>query len=81
LDFVFLIGGEAGQGIQSTGQILATTIAKNGFHVFADQDFESRIRGGHNFFRIRTSDKPVHAVSKKLDFVIAHVCAACHAFF
>jgi 2-oxoglutarate ferredoxin oxidoreductase subunit alpha len=71
LDFVFLIGGEAGQGIQSTGQILATTIAKNGFHVFADQDFESRIRGGHNFFRIRTSDKPVHAVSKKLDFVIA----------
>jgi len=71
LDFLFLIGGEAGQGIQSTGQILSTTLAKNGFHVFADQDFESRIRGGHNFFRIRTSDKPVQAISEKIDFLIA----------
>ena len=71
LDFVFLIGGEAGQGIQSTGQILSSTIAKNGFHVFADQDFESRIRGGHNFFRIRASDQPVQAISEKLDFIIA----------
>jgi 2-oxoglutarate ferredoxin oxidoreductase subunit alpha len=71
LDFVFLIGGEAGQGIQSTGQILSATLANNGFHVFADQDFESRIRGGHNFFRIRASDKPVQAISEKLDFVIA----------
>jgi 2-oxoglutarate ferredoxin oxidoreductase subunit alpha len=71
LDFVFLIGGEAGQGIQSTGQILAKAIAKNGFYIFADQDFESRIRGGHNFFRIRASDKPVQAISEKLDFIIA----------
>ena len=71
LDFVFLIGGEAGQGIQSTGQILTKTIAKNGFHVFADQDFESRIRGGHNFFRIRVSDKPILAIKEELDFVIA----------
>ena len=71
LDFVFLIGGAAGQGIQSTGRILATTIARNGFHVFADQDFESRIRGGHNFFRIRVSNKAVQAISEKLDFIIA----------
>ncbi len=71
LDFVFLIGGEAGQGIQSTGQILSKTMAKNHFYVFADQDFESRIRGGHNFFRIRVSDKPVQAISEKLDFILA----------
>ena len=71
LDFVFLIGGEAGQGIQSTGQILTKTIVKNGFHVFADQDFESRIRGGHNYFRIRVSDKPVQAIKEEIDFVIA----------
>lgn len=71
MDFVFLIGGEAGQGIQSTGQILTKTIAKNGFHVFADQDFESRIRGGHNYFRIRVSDKPIKAIKEEIDFVIA----------
>ena len=71
MDFVFLIGGEAGQGIQSTGQILAKTITKTGFRVFADQDFESRIRGGHNFFRIRVSDKSVQAIKEELDFVIA----------
>ena len=71
MDFSFLIGGEAGQGIQSTGQILAKTLAKGGFNVFASQDFESRIRGGHNFFRIRASNKPIHAISEEINLIIA----------
>ena len=31
-----LIGGEAGQGIQSLGIILARTMARGGLHIFAD---------------------------------------------
>jgi 2-oxoglutarate ferredoxin oxidoreductase subunit alpha len=71
LDLNILIGGEAGQGVQSVGIILAKTLAYGDFHVFADQDYESRIRGGHNFFRIRVKDSEVLAFSDELDMLIA----------
>jgi 2-oxoglutarate ferredoxin oxidoreductase subunit alpha len=67
----FLIGGEAGQGVQSMGYILAKTMAKAGYHVFANQDYESRVRGGHNFFQIRVSDRRVEAIGSQVDLIIA----------
>jgi len=71
IDINFMIGGEAGQGVQSVGQLLIKTFARGGFHVFADQDYESRIRGGHNFFRVRLKDSRVSAISDKVDFLVA----------
>ena len=70
-DFNFLAGGEAGQGIQSVGMILAKSLLYGGYHIFADQDYESRVRGGHNFFRVRASDREVLALSEDLDLLIA----------
>ena len=46
IDINFIVGGEAGQGVQSVGFLLAKTFALGGYNVFADQDYESRIRGG-----------------------------------
>ncbi|MBN2075371.1 MAG: 2-oxoacid:acceptor oxidoreductase subunit alpha [Dehalococcoidales bacterium] len=66
-----MIGGEAGQGVQSAGFILAKTFSRAGFHVFADQDYESRVRGGHNFYRVRASDSEVAAVSESIDILVA----------
>ncbi|MFC2044395.1 2-oxoacid:acceptor oxidoreductase subunit alpha [Chloroflexota bacterium] len=66
-----MAGGEAGQGVQSVGAILARTMSTGGLNVFADQDYESRVRGGHNFFRIRISDHNILALSEKLDILIA----------
>jgi 2-oxoglutarate/2-oxoacid ferredoxin oxidoreductase subunit alpha len=71
IDFNVMAGGEAGQGVQSVGMILGKTMARGGLHVFADQDYESRVRGGHNFFRIRVSDRGVLALSKELDILVA----------
>lgn len=65
-----MFGGEAGQGLQSIGLILAKAFARGGYHIFADQDYESRIRGGHSFFRVRVSDIPVSAVLESLDFLV-----------
>ncbi|MFW6150214.1 MAG: 2-oxoacid:acceptor oxidoreductase subunit alpha [Chloroflexota bacterium] len=70
-DVTVMIGGEAGQGVQSMGAILARTLAGAGYQVFGDQDYESRIRGGHNFFRIRVKDSDVGAVSESVDVLIA----------
>jgi 2-oxoglutarate ferredoxin oxidoreductase subunit alpha len=71
IDFNFMVGGEAGQGVQSVGFLLAKVFARGGYHIFADQDYESRVRGGHNFFRVRVSDGRVDAIAEDVDILIA----------
>jgi 2-oxoglutarate/2-oxoacid ferredoxin oxidoreductase subunit alpha len=71
VDFNFIVGGEAGQGVQSVGLLLAKVFARGGYHIFADQDYESRVRGGHNFFRVRLSDGKVGAIAEDVDILIA----------
>ncbi len=71
MDYSIKIGGEAGQGIQTIGDTLALVFSRSGYHVFTHQDYESRIRGGHNFFQIRFSDKPITASRENIDILIA----------
>ena len=71
VDFNFMVGGEAGQGVQSVGFLLAKVFARDGYHVFADQDYESRVRGGHNFFRIRVKDSQVGAIAEPVNLLVA----------
>lgn len=66
-----MVGGEAGQGVQSVGFLLAKVFARGGYHIFADQDYESRIRGGHNFFRVRVKDSQVGTMAEPVDILIA----------
>jgi len=66
-----LIGGEAGQGIQSISSIIAKTFVRHDFYVFINQDFASRIRGGHNFDQVRISNAPVRAIDDKVQILIA----------
>ena len=67
----FMIGGEAGQGVQSVGHVLAKVLARGGYHVFADQDYESRVRGGHSFFRVRAGEAETRAISELVDMLVA----------
>ena len=71
MDYTIKIGGEAGQGIQTIGGTLSKVFARTGHHVFTHQDYESRIRGGHNCFQIRIPDSPVTASRKKIDILVA----------
>ena len=71
MDYSIKIGGEAGQGIQTIGNTLAQVFSRAGYHVFTHQDYESRIRGGHNFYQIRFSEGPVSASREKIDILIA----------
>ena len=70
-DITITIGGEAGQGIQTVGSILAWVSQRAGLHVMAINDFESRIRGGHSFIQIRISDEAVHAPNHVIDMLVA----------
>jgi len=71
MDISIRIGGEAGQGIQSISSIIARTFVRHDFYVFVNQDFASRIRGGHNFDQVRISNNPVTAVADEVNLLIA----------
>ena len=70
VDFAIGIGGENGQGIASTGDILARIFARRGLHVNAYNAYQSIIRGGHTFLTIRASDGPVRSMGDKHDVLI-----------
>ena len=70
VDFAIGIGGEAGQGIATPGDILARIFARRGLHLNAYNAYQSIIRGGHTFLTIRTSDEPVTNMGDKLDVLI-----------
>ena len=71
MDYTIKIGGEAGQGIQTIGGTLAKLFSRSGYHVFTHQDYESRVRGGHNFYQVRFSDRPISASRDKIDIIVA----------
>ena len=70
VDFAVGIGGENGQGIASTGDILARIFARRGLNVDAYNAYQSIIRGGHTFLTVRASDGPVRSMGDKLDVLI-----------
>jgi len=70
-DLNWAIGGEAGDGIDSTGKIFAQALSRAGRHVFTSKDFASRIRGGYTAYKIRTSTERVQSVVDRLDMLIA----------
>lgn len=71
MDITFNIGGEAGQGIDTIGDLLTQVFVQAGFYTFTIKDFESRIRGGYNFTQVRVSDKPIHAPVDYIDVIVA----------
>ena len=70
VDFAVGIGGENGQGIASTGNILALIFARRGLHLNAYNAYQSIIRGGHTFLTIRAGDTPVRNMGDKIDVFI-----------
>jgi len=70
-DLNWAVGGEAGDGIDSTGKIFAQALSRAGRHVFTSKDFASRIRGGYTAYKIRTSVESVQSVVDRLDILVA----------
>jgi 2-oxoglutarate ferredoxin oxidoreductase subunit alpha len=66
-----LIGGRAGDGISSAGQIVARLLAQAGYRVHMYFDYPSLIKGGHNFAIIRAADESIGAVREQVDFILA----------
>lgn len=54
-DFAVGIGGAAGDGVASAGNTLALSVARQGLGVYAYNSYQSVIRGGHSWLRLRIS--------------------------
>lgn len=65
------VGGAQGEGIDSTGEVLATTLNRLGYHFFAYRSFMSLIKGGHTNYKIRVADSPIRYHGDTLDILIA----------
>ena len=66
-----LIGGKAGEGISSAGQIIAHLLGQLGYRVHMYFDYPSLIKGGHNFAIIRGAQGKIGAVRSRVDLILA----------
>lgn len=66
-----MIGGEAGFGIMSSGDLLAKCLTHGGLWVYTNIEYPSLIRGGHNAIHVTASDEPIVSYYPELQVLIA----------
>ncbi|SPF52095.1 2-oxoglutarate synthase, alpha subunit [Candidatus Desulfosporosinus infrequens] len=71
MDFNILVGGAAGQGVDTVAKVLELILKKQGVEVFSHKDYMSRVRGGHNFHQIRFANRPIYSHRETLDVLLA----------
>jgi 2-oxoglutarate ferredoxin oxidoreductase subunit alpha len=69
-DLSIAIGGEAGQGIATPGDILARIFVRRGLHLYTYNAYQSIIRGGHIFLTVRISDQKIYSHGDRLDLLL-----------
>ncbi len=65
------IGGEAGSGILSTGNIFSKIFSKVGYFVVDNIEYPSLIRGGHNTFTARVNVEEIYSINSSIDILVA----------
>jgi len=54
-----VIGGEAGDGVRAAGGVLGKILNRHGLYSFVRDDYQSLIRGGHNFSQVIADSEKV----------------------
>lgn len=70
-DFIWKMGGQQGQGVESCGEILGRVLAQEGYSLFSQRLFASRIKGGHTTIALRIATKPVATIGERVDCLVA----------
>jgi len=68
--FAIGIGGAAGQGVATPGDIFAKIFSRRGLHLNAYNAYQSIIRGGHTFLTIRTGPEKVTNMGDRIDLLV-----------
>lgn len=70
-DLSIVLGGAAGQGVQTVEALLVAVLKREGYQVFACKEYMSRVRGGSNSTEIRLSSKKHSAYVRRIDLLFA----------
>ncbi len=70
-DFVIRIGGEAGEGVQSTGDLAVQVAARAGYYVLTSRIPPAEIKGGLYEYQIRLANEPLYSQGDELDILLA----------
>lgn len=65
------VGGQQGEGIESTGEIFSIALNRLGYYLYGYRHFSSRIKGGHTNNKIRVSTTKVRSIADDLDILVA----------
>jgi len=65
------IGGPAGFGIKAAGQSLARVFNRAGYETADLTEYPSLIKGGHNTYHVRISDRPIYSHVLDTDILVA----------
>ncbi len=65
------IGGEQGEGLESTSEIFSTVINSLGYNMCSTRNFSSRIKGGHSNSKICISENKTNVIEYKTDILVA----------
>lgn len=70
-DIVVRIAGESGEGVISTGDLIAQAAARAGYELITYKSFPAEIKGGHAVIQLRLSDEPLHTQGDDVDILLA----------
>lgn len=70
-ELLWRIGGQSGEGIESSGEVLAGALHRLGYYVYGFREFPSRIRGGHTHYTLRASPRTVRHPGDGVDILLA----------
>src|SRR5215831_12092813 len=70
-EFTIGIGGAAGDGLDKSGDTLAKGASRVGLYVCAYNSYQSIIRGGHIWLRVRIGEHKVYSHGDHLNLLIA----------
>lgn len=66
-----VIGGEAGDGVMRTAELMGRILNRLGLYAFSINDYQSLIRGGHNFCKVRAADRQVWNYKEEVELIAA----------
>jgi 2-oxoglutarate ferredoxin oxidoreductase subunit alpha len=68
-DFVWMVGGAQGSGVDSGANIFARACCYAGLYVFGNREYHSNIKGLHSYFQIRVAEHPVYCHRSLVDLL------------
>jgi len=70
-EVVWKVGGQQGEGIDSTGEIFALALARKGYYISSNKHFASRIKGGYTHYQIHVTTEASYYHGDYTDVLLA----------